>query len=132
MEDAREHGELAVYFDGACHLCSREVAHYQRIDLRGALAPVDIAAPDFDAAALGLDPVAVNRALHVRLPTGELRTGVDAFVEIWRRLPSYRWLARVASVPVLRPLLDTGYWVFARIIRPALPKRRCAGGTCRA
>jgi len=122
---------LVVYFDGACHLCSREMAHYQRIDVDRALATVDIAAPDFDARALGLDPVAVNQALHVRLPTGEVRTGVDAFVEVWRRLPNYRWLGRVASFGPLRPLLDAGYWVFARVIRPALPKRRCATGTCR-
>ncbi|HEY3451369.1 MAG TPA: DUF393 domain-containing protein [Myxococcales bacterium] len=123
---------LAVFFDGACVVCSAEMEGYRRRDRAGRLALVDIAVPDFDARAFGLDRAAVQRAMHVRLPSGEVRTGVDAFVEVWKRLPGFQGLARVAQSPVLRPFLGVGYWIFARLVRPLLPKRRraCDSGAC--
>ena len=124
-------GRLIVYFDGACHLCSREMEHYRRIDVDGRLELVDIAAPGFDARAQGLDPVQVQREMHVRLPDGEVRVGVAAFVEVWKRVPGFGLASQVAANPLLRPALEAGYWTFARLIRPVLPKRRaCADGTC--
>jgi len=124
--------KLVVYFDGACIVCSREMEHYRRLDGAGRLELVDIAAAGFDAGAEGLDPKRVQQEMHVRLPTGEVRTGVDAFVEVWRRLPGFGLLSRIAASPVSRPFLGSGYWIFARLIRPVLPKRRktCEAGTC--
>lgn len=132
MAPGSSEGRLTVYFDGACHLCSREMEHYRRIDVGRRLDLVDISGPGFDAAAWGLDPAAVQREMHVRLPDGELRVGVAAFVEVWKRLPGFERAARVAASPLLRPALAAGYWTFARLIRPALPKRRreCTDGAC--
>ena len=125
-------GPLAVFYDGACVVCSSEMEGYRRRDRERRLALVDIAAPGFDAHAWGLDPAAVQRAMHVRLPSGEVRTGVAAFVEVWRRLPGFALAARVAASPVLRPILAVGYWIFARLVRPLLPRRRrgCESGAC--
>lgn len=124
---------LTVYYDGACPLCSREINHYRQKDTAGRLRLVDIAAPGFDAGAAGLDPVAVNKFLHVRLPDGALVTGLLAFTAIWDVLPGFGLLARAARLPLINPLLRAGYRVFAAL-RPYLPKRRsaeCAGGSCR-
>ncbi|MGC4116266.1 MAG: DUF393 domain-containing protein [Myxococcales bacterium] len=131
-QDHPREGPLAVFFDGACIVCSSEMESYRRRDRDGRLEFVDIAAPGFDAQAFGLDRVQVQRAMHVRLPSGEVRTGVAAFVEVWKRLPGFGLAARVAANPLLRPLLSAGYWVFARLIRPVLPKRRrgCESGAC--
>lgn len=123
---------LTIYFDGACPLCSREMNHYRRKDRASALHFVDIADPAFDATAAGLDSRRVQEVMHVRTADGRIRTGVDAFIEIWRALPGHRWLIRLVSLPGLRQLSDLTYHVFARYIRPRLPKRvrDCDSGTC--
>lgn len=122
--------KLTVFFDGACYLCSAEIAHYRRIDPRGDLKFVDISQPGFEARAQGLDPVQVNRHLHVRTAQGELHVGIEAFIAIWRVLPRYRTLAALARLPGIHFALKTGYAGFAQV-RPYLPRRaHCADGVC--
>jgi predicted DCC family thiol-disulfide oxidoreductase YuxK len=124
--------DLTLYFDGLCVLCSAEMEHYRRRDRDGRLALVDIAAPDFDATALGLEPAEVQRVLHGRLGDGTWLTGVDTFVAIWERLPGFRLAARLAKLRLVRPLLDLGYRGFVRV-RPYLPRRAapaCESGRC--
>ncbi len=123
--------QVTVYFDGACHLCSREIEHYRQKDLERRLRFIDISLPAFSAETEGLDPVQVQRVMHVRLPDGTLVTGVDAFVEIWKVLPGFAGLAKVAKLPGIRLGLRVGYQGFAAI-RPLLPrrKRECVDGRC--
>lgn len=123
---------VTVYFDGACHLCSREIEHYRSKDKTGTLCFVDISHPSFDAPSVGLDRHLVQKFMHIRLPDGTIVTGVDAFVAIWNVLPGYSGLSRVAKLPVVNLLLRGGYHCFAAI-RPYLPKRHraeCTDGSC--
>jgi predicted DCC family thiol-disulfide oxidoreductase YuxK len=114
---------LTVYYDGACYLCSREMEHYRKKDKDRKLRLVDIAAAGFDVAAEGLDPVQINRVMHVRTLDGRLHTALDAFIQIWKTVPGYTPLANLASLPWIRPLFEVGYHSFARI-RPYLPRRK--------
>ena len=114
--------KTTVFFDGACHLCSREVGLYERADTACKLNLVDISKPGFSAQAHGLDDAKVNKHMHVRGPEGELEVGVDAFVAIWEALGKYNWAVSAAKSPVLRPVMDVAYRAFARV-RPYLPKR---------
>lgn len=113
---------LQIFYDGACPLCRREAAVYRRRAPADAAQFVDIAAPGFDAGAHGLDSRAVNREIHARTRDGRTVTGVDALAEMWRLLPSTRWLARLTTVPGVRQVMQAGYVVFARL-RPYLPGR---------
>ncbi|MFO0573087.1 MAG: DUF393 domain-containing protein [Polyangia bacterium] len=117
--------QLTVFFDGACPICSREIAHYRRRDSEGRLRLVDIAAPSFDAAAEGVDGEQVKRSLHVRRRDGQLITGLDSFIAIWDALGLHT-AARLARLPGVNLLLRAGYRVFAAV-RPYLPRRRDAG-----
>jgi predicted DCC family thiol-disulfide oxidoreductase YuxK len=124
---------VVLYFDGACHLCSREIEHYRKIAPPGVLSFFDISEKDFDAASHGLDPSKVQEVMHVRDASGNLRLGVDAFIAIWEVLPRYQFLARLARKGFVRPFLDVGYFSFAKI-RPYLPRKKlqdCESGTCR-
>lgn len=123
---SEENSTVTIYFDGACHLCSREMRHYFKRDKQGLLNPVDITAPDFDAVKEGLDPVKIHHYMHIK-KSGTIFFGVDAFIEIWRVVPGYQWLARLANPMPVRLLLKPFYWIFARCIRPLLPKRK---GVC--
>lgn len=125
--------EVTVYYDGLCHLCTREINHQRNLVKDDSIAFVDITGGDFDAAAHGLDAKAVNRHMHVKLAGGEVKVGIDAFLATWSRLPYYRRLAAVIGLPGVKQLSELGYAAFARI-RPLLPKRRrradCATGAC--
>jgi predicted DCC family thiol-disulfide oxidoreductase YuxK len=101
---------LQVFFDGACPLCSREMAIVRRRDRHGNLQLIDIARPDFDAPALGLDPLRLQQAMHVRGADGTLYIGVDAFLQLWLAL-FLRGLLQVPGMPWFARRL---YGVFAR------------------
>jgi demethoxyubiquinone hydroxylase (CLK1/Coq7/Cat5 family) len=107
--------DCIVYFDGACPLCRREIAHYRVQD--GAESIVWVDASRCDRTALGADLArdsALSR-LHARGADGSLVSGVAAFAMIWGRLPAFRWLARVASRRPLQTILEIGYSTFLRV-----------------
>lgn len=114
---------LSVYFDGLCPLCSREIEHYRKQQGSENLLFVDITALDFNAEREGLDPLKVHKVMHVKTSSGQLKTGVDAFVTIWEFLPKYFWLSKFSRLKFVRPLLDVGYHIFA-FIRPYLPRKQ--------
>ncbi|NQZ02746.1 MAG: DUF393 domain-containing protein [Bdellovibrionales bacterium] len=115
-------GPLKLYFDGACHLCTREVGHYQKLN-NGSLRFIDISHPGFERQKGFPSTKKLNKYFHVQLPTGEFIDGVDAFIEIWKRLPQYQWAGRAAENKFLHKALSGGYRVFAEI-RPWLPKKK--------
>lgn len=114
---------VKVYYDGLCHLCSREIEHYRRQNGAESLQFIDITATDFDAAAEGLNPYRIHKEMHVRTRDGRLRTGVDGFIEIWEHLPRYHWAARAARNKLLKTMLDFSYKLFV-CIRPLLPRKK--------
>lgn len=115
---------LRIYYDGLCHLCSAEISHYKKVVGHENLSFINIADPTFNASAEGLDSRAVNQFMHVKNDQGLIFTKVDAFIEIWKVLPGYRFAAKIAQLKILRPFLDLGYWTFATLIRPYLPKKK--------
>ncbi len=127
--------KLTIYYDGLCHLCSREIEHYRqrmnRIPHPETVSFVDITLPDFNPVQEGIDPEMVHRTMHVK-ENNQIITGVDAFLTIWRYIPGYRWLYHIVRLPILYTLSKMSYALFARI-RPLLPKKvrkSCDSGIC--
>lgn len=116
-------GALTVLYDGACPLCRREIAMYRGLSPDQPLAFVDVS----DASA-GLPPGADRARLlarfHVLRADGSLADGARGFVALWAVLPGWRWLARLAAVPGVTPLMEVAYRFFLRL-RPAM--QRVAG-----
>lgn len=106
-----------VYFDGACPICRREIAHYRRQRGADAIAWIDASNCEETALGAGLDRTLVLRRFHVREADGTLASGAAAFVAIWRRLPAFAWLASLAGSRPMLVLLDAGYAVFLCIRR---------------
>ncbi len=115
--------KLSVYYDGLCQLCSREIDHYRKARGAEQLRFIDITAVDFQAEKEGLDPQRVHRVMHVKSAEGQIYTEVEAFVQIWKVLPGYSWMARAVESPLIRPIANLGYQGFARV-RPWLPKKK--------
>jgi len=122
-----------IFYDGLCQLCSREIAMFQHRVRDGSLAYVDISLPGFEPARHAIDPVRVNKHMHVRNEeTGEMLIGVNALLAMWDCVPGFRWLAKLTRIPGIRQLSNLGYSFFAWM-RPYLPKRKrpaCDSGTC--
>ena len=115
-----------VYFDGACPVCRREIAHYRRQRGSDAIAWVDASSCDEVALGPGLDRSVVLSRFHVREADGTLTSGAAAFVAIWRRLPAFAWIASLAATRPVLAVLDAGYWIFLRARRLWRPVDRGA------
>ena len=107
--------QCTVYYDGACPLCRREIAHYRMQAGATQIAWVDASRCDSGALGEGLTRAAALGRLHVRQDDGTLLSGAAAFAAIWRRLPSHAWLARVASRRIVLEAMDLAYLGFLRL-----------------
>ena len=115
-----------VLFDGACPMCSREIAHYRRLEGSDRLAWIDIAqTPDIEQR-FGVSHSVAMALFHVRDASGDWQVGAYGFVELWGHLQGYRWLGHAIRSLHLTPLLDRAYRRFARWRL----QRRCDGDTC--
>jgi predicted DCC family thiol-disulfide oxidoreductase YuxK len=121
--EKQEIKNLTVYYDGLCQLCSREIDHYKKQQGSQNIQFVDITLADFDASKENLDPIKVHKIMHVKLSDGTVKTKVDAFIEIWKWLPKYQFAVKTSQYFFVRPILNIGYDVFAKI-RPYLPKKK--------
>lgn len=116
---------IKIYYDGLCHLCSREINHYRSQEGAENITFVDITDLNFNAATEGLDPIAIHREFHVRLEDGSVVVGVEAFLKIWSVLPRYQYAEKIARRTPVKKTLEAGYFIFSRI-RPLLPQKKRA------
>lgn len=118
---------IDVFFDGSCPLCTKEIAHYQKIASANDFNWVDISQPN----ALAPYPFSFEetmRYLHCIDDDRKTQIGVKAFIVIWRKLPGWRWLAPIAQFPLVYYPLSVCYKIFAdqRIKR----RKKCNDKTC--
>ena len=102
-----------MYYDGGCPLCSREVAHYRRIDVGQAVNWVDIDKHPDELKQHGITLIDAMKHLHVLDSQGEIVKGAYAFQAIWLALPRYRFLALLLNLPGILWCLDKIYHQFA-------------------
>lgn len=110
--------KLTVFYDGSCPLCASEIEVYKRADRNHSLCFVDASAEGFS----GDNEITQEQALarfHVRLPDGRQTSGARGFIEVWRVLPSWRWVSRLADKPGIASFLELFYRLFLPI-RPLI------------
>lgn len=122
--------QISVYYDGGCHLCSREIDIYKRKDTDQKIEFVDISSPEFT---LNTDKVSledIHKYFHVKTNKDEWLQGVDAFEKIWEVLNIFKPLQLVSKNKLTRPFMNFGYSLFVKA-RPYLPRKKgCETGTC--
>ena len=126
---------LRIFYDGACSICATEIERYGRMDREGRLILVDISAPDFDPAPIGITQDELMIQMHAIDRNGTVYRNVEAFWAIWQAFPASTLLGLLGAfitLPVVKPLARLCYKGFARI-RKYLPKRdaACTTGSCR-
>ncbi len=107
----RQPEKLTVFYDGSCPLCASEIDLYNRADCRQALRFVDVSSENFTGDAQITQAQALAR-FHIRLPDGQQLSGARGFIEVWRLLPSWNWMAKLADRPAVAPVLELLYRLF--------------------
>ncbi|TDR53011.1 putative DCC family thiol-disulfide oxidoreductase YuxK [Halomonas ventosae] len=112
---------LKVYYDGACPVCRRDRARYERW-AGGAgdqVAWRDVTEHQATLREKGVDPQAALLSLHVEEEGGRIMDGIDAYILLMRRVPRLRPLAWLIGLPGLKPALRWCYdrWVRKRLAR---------------
>ena len=121
---------LTVFFDGACHICAREIALMKRLDRRRQLEFCDFSNQEYDAASSGFAAADLGTVIHVRWADGSVITGVEVFRAMWEAV-GLGVLARLSRLSLVEPLVLRAYVWFARN-RLQLTGRLnpCPGGAC--
>lgn len=108
---------LTVWFDGACPLCTREIALMRRLDRAQRIEFIDV----MDAnASCPLDPALLLARFHAR-ENGVLLDGAAAFAAMWRAIPLLRPLGLLARSPTVLRMLEWAYVRFLKV-RPKLQR----------
>jgi len=116
-----------MFYDGGCPLCSREIAHYQRLDKDERIEWVDISQDMAVLEAFGIAFTTAMARLHVLYRDGRLLSGAYAFAAVWSELPYYRLLAVMLRLPGMLTGLDALYRLFARWrFRQRCPNSLCS------
>ncbi len=127
-----------VYFDGYCPLCRAEIEYYRRKDQSGALCFVDVSEKSAETPE-GITQQRAMQRFHVRAGDGRVLSGAAAFVEVWSRLPRWRWAAHAATLPGVLATLELAYRMFlpvrpfiSRLLGRVLRLKAAGDGTKRA
>jgi predicted DCC family thiol-disulfide oxidoreductase YuxK len=101
---------VKIWFDGACPLCTREIALMRRLDWRDRITFIDV---DDKAAFCPIDRETLLSRFHA-LEQGKMLSGAAAFAAMWRVIPLLRPLGLLArNTMVLRGL----EWLYIRFLR---------------
>lgn len=109
---------LTIWFDGSCPLCTREIALMKRLDRRGVINFIDVAAAA--DMACPIDRTELLKRFHA-VENGRLLSGAAAFAAMWRAIPILRPLGLLARVPIVLRILERAYGAFLRV-RPRLQR----------
>lgn len=119
-ENKRSRETLKVFFDGSCPLCRLEVSFYQNRKSSAPLEFVDISVAQANY------PTGLNRTLamarfHVLSKERGLISGARAFSELWKRIPGWKTVGYITSLPGLSLFFEGIYRLFL-VWRPQIVK----------
>ncbi len=108
-----------IYYNGECPVCSLEMNHYAGLcaGAQKSLRFIDSMQRPDALSQCGLRIDHLERRVYLKDSKGRIISGLPALIELWSRLPRYRWLARLTSAPVLRPL---SVGIYDHVIAPSL------------
>ncbi|MEG3618137.1 DUF393 domain-containing protein [Magnetovibrio sp. PR-2] len=121
MTNTRSQHKLTVYYDGACPLCSREIAMYKFMRGGDAIHWKDLREMPPGEVLAGLDREEALKRFTVKAPDGQVHSGGDAFSMLWTTLPKLRLFGCILRIWPITIMLEGGYRL-ALLIRPSLQK----------
>jgi predicted DCC family thiol-disulfide oxidoreductase YuxK len=104
---------ISVFFDGKCNLCSKEINYYQRIAPKNTFNWVDITKTPGELDKFEIKLSDGLRLMHVADSNGNIFTGVDAFIIMWKQIKYWKILGLFASLPIVKQIANLLYRYFA-------------------
>ncbi|NKI33548.1 DUF393 domain-containing protein [Wenzhouxiangella sp. XN79A] len=108
--------EVTVWYDGGCPLCVREIALMKRLDRDDRIRIVDV---DDAGAVCPIDRELLLKRFHAREGNGPMLDGAAAFAAMWRAVPPFRPLGRLARNRAVLWVLERMYSLFL-LVRPGM------------
>jgi len=105
--------EFTLLYDGLCPICSKEVAWLYVRNKHGRLGFQDINDAGFDAAVYGKTQDELMAEIHGVYPDGHIIKGMSVFRATYKAV-GLGWLLAPTGWPVLKPLFDLIYRLFAK------------------
>eukprot|EP01041_Mallomonas_annulata_P007434 gene7434-15202_t len=111
---------LVVFHDGSCNLCDWEISHYKR--LAAANQRLNLEAIQFEDISETVPQSLTSRGItqqhaliyiHAILPDGKVIKGASVIIEMWRRLPYFRYIAPICDLFPIKMLMDALYSIWA-------------------
>jgi predicted DCC family thiol-disulfide oxidoreductase YuxK len=109
--------KVIIWYDGACPLCTREIALLQKLDRRQAIEFCD--ASSFDTAC-PIDRQMLLERFHAS-EDGVMLSGAAAFAAMWRAIPLLRPLGWIARNAIVLRILERFYLRFL-CFRPTIQR----------
>ncbi|MDH4385698.1 MAG: DUF393 domain-containing protein [Caulobacter sp.] len=109
---------LIVWYDGECPLCRREIALMRKLDVRGRIDWLDLAAAA--PSTCPIDRAELLARFHAS-EEGQLLSGAAAFAAMWRAIPLLRPLGLAARSPMVLGILEGLYRAFLAF-RPSIQR----------
>ena len=104
---------ISVFFDGKCNLCSKEINYYQRIAPKNTFNWVDITKTPGELDKFEIKLSDGLRLMHVADSNGNIFTGVDAFIIMWKQIKYWKFLGLFVSLPIVKQIAKLLYKYFA-------------------
>ena len=126
--------QITVLYNDKCPVCSFEIEHYRALCMRHSIGlafeKISENGPMLQASGLSVNDA--KKRLHVRVPGGHIKVGVDAFLALWAQMPMYKLLGYLVSIPGIYHLATM---VYNHVLAPLLfwwDKRRvkCNESAC--
>ena len=104
---------ISVFFDGKCNLCSKEINYYRRIAPKNTFNWVDITKIPGELDKFEIKLSDGLRLMHVADSNGNISTGVDAFIIMWKQIKYWKFLGLFVSLPIVKQIANLLYRYFA-------------------
>jgi predicted DCC family thiol-disulfide oxidoreductase YuxK len=104
---------ISVFFDGKCNLCSKEINYYQRIAPKNTFNWVDITKTPGELDKFEIKLSDGLRLMHVADSNGNIFTGADAFIIMWKQIKYWKFLGLFVSLPIVKQIANLLYQYFA-------------------
>ena len=108
--------EIKVFYNGACPVCNAGISSQKGKMSTCAVQWRDVNSDTNALKEVPADIEFVRERLHVIDGNGKLKIGLEAFEVIWQHSPGERWKAKLISLPIVKPILDKTYNIFAKYL----------------
>ncbi|MCB1935802.1 MAG: DUF393 domain-containing protein [Nitrosomonas sp.] len=108
-----------VYYNSACPVCKAGIEKQRSLMENCGIKDidwVDVHTQPETATETPSSLEQIRERLHIKDESGQIRIGADAFIFLWLRTPKLRWLGKISQFPVIKPIFQLSYNLFAKLL----------------